>query len=175
MKVFVHTPTIFKAKPLPANQLPSHEKIEVPAGASFIARNNSRYLEDGHYEMIIYSYLGSGEQNRRDFWYIPRVHADIFESIAKVKTEGLNLRRSPNPNDSNNILDKLPLGAFVEIFDGTYVNQNLGIWWCGRALCTADKQNWLNGQIGWMSYKHLEMTDMKIREIPGGRGSLWIS
>ncbi|MFO7029531.1 hypothetical protein B9T07_05600 [Limnospira fusiformis CCALA 023] len=166
MKVFVHTPTIFKAKPLPANQLPSHEKIEVPAGASFIAWNNSRYLEDGHYQMIIDSDLGSGEQNRSTSWYIPRVHVDVFECIAKVKTEGLNLRRSPNPNDSNNILDKLPLGAFVEIFDGTYVNQNLGIWWCGRALCTADKQNWFNdAQIGWMSSKHLEMTDLKIHDI----------
>ncbi|TVU53536.1 MAG: hypothetical protein EA414_11705 [Arthrospira sp. PLM2.Bin9] len=166
MKVFVHTRTIFKAEPLPANQLPSHKKIEVPAGASFIAWNNSRYLEDGHYQMIIDSDLGSGEQNRSTSWYIPRVHVDVFECIAKVKTEGLNLRRSPNPNDSNNIIDKLPLGAFVEIFDGTYVNQNLGIWWCGRALCTADKQNWFNdAQIGWMSYKHLEMTDLKIHDI----------
>lgn len=165
MKVFVHTRTIFKARPLPANQLPSHEKIEVPAGASFIT-SWSNGLIDGHYEMIIDSNLGSGEQNRSTCWYIPRVHVDIFESIAKVKTQGLNLRRSPNPNDSNNIIDKLPLGAFVEIFDGTYVNKNLGIWWCGRALCTADKQNWFNdAQIGWMSYKHLEMTDLKIADI----------
>ncbi|EDZ96203.1 hypothetical protein AmaxDRAFT_1240, partial [Limnospira maxima CS-328] len=107
MKVFVHTRTIFKAEPLPANQLPTHKKIEVPAGASFIAWNNSRYLEDGHYEMSIDSYLGSGEQNRSMFWYVPRVHVDVFECIAKVKTQGLNLRRSPNPNDSTHYR-KLP-------------------------------------------------------------------
>ncbi|MGL4499825.1 MAG: hypothetical protein ACRCU2_12240 [Planktothrix sp.] len=166
MKIFVHTRTIFKADPLPANELPTHKKIEVPAGASFIALNNSRSLEDGHYLMFINSNLGSGEQNRRDFWYIPRVHVDIFESVAKVTTEGLNLRKSPNPQDSNNVIEKLPLGTFVEIFDGTYLNKDLGIWWCGRPLCTADKKVWFNDpQLGWMSSKHLEMTDLKIEDL----------
>ncbi|MBD2669491.1 hypothetical protein H6G70_10305 [Arthrospira platensis FACHB-439] len=167
MKVFVHTRTIFKADSLDANQLPSHQKIEVPAGASFIASwNNRRYVVDGHYQMFLDSYFGSGEQNRSICWYVPRVHVDVFESVAKVKTDGLNLRRSPNPNDSNNILEKLPLGTFVEIFDATYVNQNLGIWWCGRALCTADKQHlFSDAKIGWMSSRHLDMTDLKIHDI----------
>ena len=164
MKIFVHTRTIFKAEPLPANELPTHKKIEVPAGASFIALN-SPYEENGHYEMVINSDLGSGEQNRRSYWYIPRVHVDIFESVAKVKTEGLNFRKSPNPQDSNNVIEKLPLGAFVEIFDGTYLNKDLGIWWCGRPLCTADRQCFNEPQIGWMSSKHLEMTDLKIEDL----------
>ncbi|CDM97421.1 MAG: hypothetical protein P5702_19615 [Limnospira sp. PMC 1291.21] len=168
MKVFVHTRTIFKAEPLPANQLPTHKKIEVPAGASFIGRFEIHRLpwHEDHHHVILASNLGSGEQNRSCSWYVPKVHVDIFECLARVKTEGLNLRRSPNPNDSNNIIEKLPLGAFVEIFDATYVNQNLGIWWSGRPLCTADQQHWFSNaysdpKVGWMSSKHLDMTELK--------------
>lgn len=164
MKIFVHTRTIFKAEPLPANQLPSHKKIEVPAGASFIAsfEIHHRPWPKDHHHVVLTSNLGSGEQNRRMFWYVPKVHVDIFECVARVTTDGLNFRTSPNPNDPNNIIKKLSLGTFIDIGDATYVNQDLGIWWCGRPVSTADQQHWFDDpQLGWMSSKHLEMTDKK--------------
>jgi hypothetical protein len=164
MKIFVHTHTIFKARPLRAQELQSHEKIEVPAGVSFITSSNIDELQDGYYRMPLESNFGSGEQNRRNFWYVPKVHVDIFQCIAKVKTDGLNFRSFPNPRDSNNIIQKLSVGTFVEIFDGNYIDETLGIWWCGRPICNAEQQQiWSPDlQVGWMSSKHLELTDLNV-------------
>ncbi|WP_286186637.1 hypothetical protein [Geitlerinema sp. P-1104] len=170
MKILVHTHTIIKARPLAAQELQSHEKIEVPVGVSFLTSSNIDDLENGHYRMQLNSDLGSGDPNRRDFWYVPKVHVDILQCIAKVKTEGLNFRIFPNPRDSTNIIQKLSLGTFVEIFDGNYINTTLGLWWCGRPICTAEQhQIWSPElQVGWMSSKHLELTDLKVTR--GNRG-----
>ncbi len=165
MKIFVHTRTIFKAEPLPASQLPTHKKIEVPAGASFIGWNNSGFSDDGHYVMYIESYLGSGENNRSDFWYIPRVHVDVFSSIARVESEGLNLRKSPNPSDSKNILQSLSQGTLIEAFDATYI-KGLGLWWCVRPICEKDRQTFFNDPlIGWVADKHIEMTELDYHDL----------
>jgi hypothetical protein len=56
------------------------------------------------------------------------------------------------------------VGTFVEIFDGNYIDETLGIWWCGRPICNAEQQQiWSPDlQVGWMSSKHLELTDLNV-------------
>ncbi|HAN73748.1 MAG TPA: hypothetical protein DCQ51_16600 [Planktothrix sp. UBA8407] len=165
MKFLVHTRTIFKALPVPASELSNDEKFEVPAGATFVSISDSFRIDNGHYLVYFTSELGSGA-NRRQGWFVPRVHVEILSCIARVKTNNLNLRKFPNPKDKDDqsIIHKLELGTLVNLFDATYIKDN-SLWWYGSPLVTANKEWFQDPQTGWMSSKYLEIINITINDI----------
>ncbi|MGQ4648504.1 hypothetical protein [Lyngbya aestuarii] len=144
--IYVTQQTTFKQSTGDSSQLPPSQRLAVPRGASFEV--TSYRLEFDHYRIELPGSLGGFQS-----WFVFNGHSRIGGDVpvtkqrATVVTQGLPLNVRSSPVIDGNVIDSLPNGTLVEVWDFQH-NQD-GDWRYGGRPGTTNP--------GWMAAQFLKL------------------